>query len=45
MKTYNRPSTQITNCETLYMLMSGNVSGGNINGVKETTNDQTIEIN
>ena len=44
MKTYNRPYTQITSFETLYMLMSGNVSGGGITGVKETAGDSTIEI-
>ncbi|MBO4250516.1 MAG: hypothetical protein J5884_04590 [Paludibacteraceae bacterium] len=44
MKTYNRPYTQITSFKTLYMLMSGNVSGGGFNGVKETTGDTTIEI-
>ena len=33
MKTYNSPKTQITDCKTMYMLMSGNVSGYGLKGI------------
>ncbi|MBR6017029.1 MAG: hypothetical protein IK073_00220 [Paludibacteraceae bacterium] len=45
MKAYNKPFTQISDCQTRYMLMSGNVSATGISGVNETTGGQNIEIN
>jgi len=45
MKTYNKPYTQITDCQTRYLLMSDNVSGGGIKGAKESTEGSLIEIN
>ena len=47
MKTYNSPKTQIINCKAAYMLMTGNVSGGDIKGVKSesTPLDEHIDIN
>ena len=42
MKTYNSPTTQITDCQTSHMLMSGNVSGGDIKGVKDAPEGGTI---
>ena len=45
MKAYNKPYTQIADYQTQYMLMTGNVSGGNLSGVKQDTGGQTIEIN
>ena len=44
MKTYNRPVTQVTQCETRYMLMADNVSGGALKGVKDETQTDPIEI-
>jgi len=44
MKTYNRPTTQITELMASYMLMN-NVSGGDIKGVHEGALDIPIEIN
>ena len=46
MKTYNRPVTQVTKYETRYMLMTDNVSGGAIKGVKDQgeTLDENIII-
>ena len=44
MKTYNRPVTQVTNCETRYMLMADNVSGGAINGVNNEPQTSPIDI-
>jgi len=43
MKTYNRPTTQITELMASYMLMN-NVSGGDIKGVHEGALDIPIEI-
>ena len=45
MKTYNRPITQISDYQTQYMLMTGNVSGGGFKGVNNSTGGQEIEIN
>ena len=45
MKTYNKPYTQIVDCQTRDMLMSGNVSGGGFQGIQESTGGQNIEIN
>lgn len=44
MKTYNRPVTQVTKCETRYMLMADNVSGGAIKGVNNEPQTDPIEI-
>ena len=46
MKTYNRPVTQVTEYLTSYMLMTGNVSGGGLKGVKSTSEplEEIIEI-
>lgn len=43
MKTYNSPITQITDCKTSHMLMSGNVSGGGFKGTGDA-NGELIEI-
>lgn len=45
MKTYNKPYTQISDCQTRDMLMAGNVSGGGFAGVNNSTGGQEIEIN
>lgn len=42
MKTYNRPVTQVTECLTSFMLMTGNVSGEGIKGTKDADGDIII---
>ncbi len=42
MKTYNRPITQITECLTSLMLMTGNVSGGGFKGTKDANGEIII---
>ena len=44
MKTYNSPMTQIVDCKASYMVMQ-NVSGGGFAGIKDESQDNTIEIN
>ena len=43
MKTYNSPITQITDCKTSHMLMSGNISGGGFQGIGDAKGEP-IEI-
>lgn len=45
MKTYNKPYTQVSYCMTRDMLMSGNVSGGNIQGINDKPQGVPIVIN